>query len=122
MIDPATFQNFRLRGGFIITDIEFTDASLRDALQREAAAQTRILGRRLHIKIRRTLGAREVSVSLYHEVLEAAIVGSWPLPDQMMQFNEADFERAAQSAHEEWGEATPENVILMLQSYGFREE
>jgi hypothetical protein len=39
-----------------------------------------------------------------------------------MEFNEGDFENAAQTAHEKWGDATPESLNLMLQSYGFREE
>ena len=39
-----------------------------------------------------------------------------------MEFNEGDFEKAAQTAHEKWGDATPENLNRMLQSYGFLEE
>jgi hypothetical protein len=39
-----------------------------------------------------------------------------------MEFNEGDFEHAAQVAHARWGDATPESLNRMLQSYGFREE
>ena len=122
MIDPASFKNVRLRGGFVITDIQFTAAPMVDALEREAVAQTRITGREFRLLIHAGLSERELSVSLYHEVLEAATVGSWPPPDSVLEFNERNFEQAAQAAHEKWGEATPENLNLMLQSYGFREE
>jgi hypothetical protein len=122
MIDPASFKNVRLRGGFVITDIKFTDAPMVDALGREAVAQTRVVGRTFQLTIRAGLTDRELSISLYHEILEAATVGSWPPPDSVMEFNEGDFERAAQAAHAEWGTATPENLNRMLQFFGFREE
>lgn len=122
MIDPASFKNVRLRGGFVITDIQFTAAPMVDALEREAVAQTRITGREFRLLIQAGLSERELSISLYHEVLEAATVGSWPPPASVMEFNEGDFEQAAQAAHEKWGDATPENLNRMLQSHGFREE
>jgi len=122
MINPASFKNIRLRGGFVIANVEFTHAPMRDALEREAMAQTRIIGRQFHLLIQAGLSDRELSISLYHEILEAATVGSWPPPDSVMEFNEGDFERAAQAAHAEWGEATPENLNRLLQSCGFREE
>jgi hypothetical protein len=122
MIDPASFKNVRLRGGFVITDIQFTAAPMVDALEREAVAQTRITGREFRLLIQAGLSERELSVSLYHEVLEAATVGSWPPPDRVLEFNEGDFERAAQTAYEEWGVATPANLNRMLQFHGFREE
>ena len=122
MIDPASFKNIRLRGSFVIADLQFTDTPIVDALGREAIAQTRVVGRTFRLTIRAGLSDRELSASLYHEVLEAATVGSWPPPASVMEFNEGDFERAAQTAHAEWGNATPENLNRMLQSYGFREE
>lgn len=122
MIDPASFKNVRLRGGFVITDIQFTDAPMVDALEREAVAQSRITGREFRLLIQGGLSDRELSISLYHEILEAATVGSWPPPDSVLEFNEGDFERSALAAHAEWGDATPENLNRMLQFYGFREE
>ncbi len=122
MIDPAAFKNARLFGGFVITDLQFTETPMLDALDREAVAQTRINGRELKLLIKAGLSDQELSVSLYHEILEAAAVGSWPPPNSVMGFNEGDFERAAQAAHEQWGDAAPENLSRMLQSYGFREE
>lgn len=122
MIDPASFKNVRLRGGFVITDVQFTGAPMVDALEREAVAQTRIIGQKFHLLIRAGLSERELSISLYHEILEAATVASLHPPVSVMEFNEGDFERAAQTAHTEFGEATPETLNRMLQSYGFREE
>ena len=40
----------------------------------------------------------------------------------VMDFNEGAFERAAQSAQAQCGDAKPENLNRMLQSSGFREE
>jgi hypothetical protein len=122
MIDPSSFKNVRLYGGFVIVDLQFTATPMLDALEREAIAQTRITGREFRLLIQAGLSERELSVSLYHEVLEAATVGSWPPPDSVLEFNEGSFEQAAQAAREKWGDATPENLNRMLQSYGFREE
>ena len=121
-MDPASFKNVRLRGGFIIASIEFTRAPMRDALEREALAQTRIVGGRFDLLLQAGLDDRELSISLYHEILEAATLASLSPPDSVLEFNEGDFERAAQAAHAEWGEATLENLNRMLQSYGFRQE
>ena len=52
MIDPSSFKNIRLRGGFVLTDIQFTNAPMVDALEREAVAQTRIVGWGFHLLIR----------------------------------------------------------------------
>jgi hypothetical protein len=122
MIDPASFKHFRLHGGFVIADLQFTDAPMLDALEREAVAQTRIIGREFRLLIQAGLSERELSISIYHEILEAATVGSWPPPDSVLEFNEGGFERAAQAAHAEWGTATPEKLNHMLQFHGFREE
>ena len=122
MIDPATFKRVRLRGGFVIADVQFTAAPMVDALEREAIAQTSISGREFRLLIRAGLSEQELSVTLYHEILEAATVGSLRPPDSVMEFNEGDFERAAHAAHAEWGNATPENLNRMLQSLGFRED
>src|SRR5688572_14219471 len=122
MIDPASFINVRLLGGFVITEIEFTNTPMVDALEREALAQTRIVGQKFRLIISGALSEREVSISLYHEILEAATVASQHPPQSVMELNEGDFESAAQAAHAEFGNASPENLNRMLQTYGFREE
>jgi hypothetical protein len=122
MFNSASYKNLRLRGGFVIVCVEFTREPMRDALEREAVAQTKIVGRQFWLLIRAGLDDREVSISLYHEVLEAATVAAVSPPQAVMGLNEGDFERAAQTAHAQWGEATPENLNRLLQSYGFHEE
>ena len=93
-----------------------------DALEREAIAQTSIVGRNFRVLIRASLSERELSISLYHEILEAASVASLHPPATVMDFNEGDFELAGRAAHDRFGEASPESLNRMLQSYGFRDE
>jgi hypothetical protein len=111
-----------LPGGFVIAEIEFTPEPMVDALGREAVAQTRIVGREFRLLIRAGLSQRELSLSLYHEILEAASVASLHPPASVMEFNEGDFERTAHLAQDAWGDATPESLNRLLQSYGFRGE
>lgn len=94
MIDPASFKNARLHGGFVITEVRFSREPFEDALGRAAIAQTRTLGKNFQLLIRSGLNERELSVTLYHEILEAATVAlSHPAPS-VLDFNEGDFERA----------------------------
>lgn len=122
MIAPATFTNTRLRGGFVIVGVEFTAEAIVDALGREAIAKTGIVGTSFALLIRAGLDERELSVTLYHEILEAAAVASADAPANVLEFNEADFERAAYAMHDELGAASPENLNRMLQLHGFGEE
>ena len=122
MIDIASFENLRLRGGFLIAKIRLVTAPLTDALGREAVAQTKIAGNELRLLIRSGLSDEELSVTLYHEILEAVAVASAEPPDSVADFNEADFERAARRSHESLGEASPESLNRMLQIHGFRGE
>ena len=122
MIDAATFKNTRLRGGFVIVRVEFTDEPMVDALGREAIAKTGIVGMKIDLLIRAGLDERELSVTFYHEILEAAAVGSADAPASVLDFNEADFERTAYAMHDELGAASPENLNRMLQLHGFGEE
>jgi hypothetical protein len=120
VIDIKQFKNLRLQGGFIITDIELTDIPIVDAIGREAIAQTQTIAGRFRLFIRSGLSEEELSVTLYHEILEAASVVTADPPAGVMDFNEADFERAAHDAHERWENASPANLDLLLQFHGFR--
>lgn len=106
----------------MIVEVEFVRESMVDALNREALAQTRIIGNRFHIRLRSDSSEAEDSISLYHEVLEAAAVGSLHPPGQITEFNEGEFERAAQTAYARLGPVTPDKLISLLQSYGFQGE
>ena len=120
MIDLDSFQKLKIRGGFEIARIQLISDRLADALGREALAKTSIVGRRFEIAIRIPLSEEELSVSIYHEILEAATVASDTPPDSVRDFNEGEFERAAYRAHAELGEASVATIDRMLQSYGFR--
>jgi hypothetical protein len=121
MIDFRSFENIPLRGGFIVLRIEPAAGALRDALGREAIARTRIVGRTFEITMTSDLTEEEQSVTLYHEILEAAAVAAPNPPSAVIDFNEGDFERAAHLAHKEFGVASVENLNRMLKSYGFNE-
>jgi len=119
MIDPAPFNNLFLHGGFFVTSVEFTHEPMFDALERDALAQTRIIGNRFQIRLLGGMSEVEDSISLYHEVLEAATLARLRPPDSVMEFNEGDFERVAKETHAKLGPVTPENLNRLLQSYGF---
>jgi len=122
MLRPETLVGLRLRGGFLIAQIEFSDRPLRDALGRDAAAQTTIIGHRFFLRLRDNLAAQELSITLYHEILEAATVSVLHAPRKIVDFNEGDFEQAARRMHADWGEVSLQNLNLMLQLHGFLEE
>jgi hypothetical protein len=119
VLDLAPFQNLRLRGGFILAEVHLTAQPLLDPLDRAATAQTIIRGNRFHILLRTDLDEHERSVSLYHEVLEAATVAADHPPESVVEFNEGAFERAAQATHARSGIASPESLNQMLAEFGF---
>ena len=103
MIDLRAFQNLQLRGGFTIVRLEITNEPLVDAMGRDAVARTRITARNFDLLIRAGLSQHELSVTLYHEILEAATVAMENPPEQVREFNEGDFDQAAYQAHEQFG-------------------
>ncbi len=119
MLDLAQFKNCELIGGFVISGVELTMVAMVDALDREAVAQTRIVGQRFAITLNAEMSEEELSVSIYHEILEAATVASFHPPINIIEFNEGDFEQAAKSAHAAFGVVSPDNLNRMLQIYGF---
>jgi len=107
------------RGGFLLIEARLTARPLLDPIERAATAETLIRGRKFFVSLRADLDERELSISLYHEVLEAATVGSDCPPDPLPDFNEGDFERAARAAHERWGNASASTLNLLLAEFGF---
>ena len=63
----------------------------------------------------------ELSVSIYHELLEALTVGVPSPPQAVCDLNEAGFEKAAKDAHRQRGLANPDNVLNFLHEFGFTE-
>jgi len=115
VINADSFLNKQLSGVFFIVEIESTHEPLEDALGREALAQTRIVGREFRLVIRSDLSEEELSITLYHEILEAATVASDHSPESVLDLNEAGFEAAAHRANQRWGEVSVENLNRMLQ-------
>jgi hypothetical protein len=122
VINPDSFLHKRLGGVFFIAEIELTPEPLEDALGREAIAQTRIVGTEFRLVIRSGLPNEELSITLYHEILEAVTVACLHPPESVCEMNEAGFEAAARQAQLTWGDASVDNLNRMLQFYGFREE
>jgi hypothetical protein len=119
MLDLVPFQNLGLRGGFVIAEVQLTAKPLLDPLERAATAQTIIRGNRFHIFLRADMDEQEISVSLYHEVLEAATLAAQNPPEAVMDLNEAGFEQAAQQAHRCMGVASPASLNQLLEQFGF---
>lgn len=108
VLDLSPFQNLALRGGFLLVEVRLTAQPLLDPIERAATAQTVIHGHHFHIYLRADLDERELSVSLYHEVLEAATVAAERPPEAVLELNEGHFEQAAQAAHQRLGLASPD--------------
>jgi hypothetical protein len=121
VLDLAPMQNLVLHGGFLIAETRLTSQFLLDPLGRPATAQTVIRGSRFYVSLRDDLSEPELSVSLYHEVLEAATVAAEHPPESVLEFNEGDFERAARAAHARLGVASAERLNQMLAEFGFQE-
>lgn len=109
-----------LRGGFLLVKIAVTSEPMFDAIGRVALARTSIVGANITIELSADFAAPEqFSISIYHEVLEAATVGALNPPAAVCELNEAGFEAAAQHAHATLGEASPDTLNRMLAAFGF---
>jgi hypothetical protein len=119
-MDLSEFQNLPLRGGFLLLRLSWSDGPIVDAMGRSAVARTTIIGSNLDIE----LGALnhdpdQLSISIYHEVLEAAAVAALHAPGKVCELNEAGFEAAALDCHRRIGRASAAGVNQMLAEYGF---
>lgn len=119
-MDLTGFNGLNLPGGFHLREIQFSEANMIDPLGRPALAKSVIEGTKISISLQ-PLAEPEISVSIYHEILEALTVAHDSPPESVLMMNEADFEQAAQDAHQKFGFATPSSVISFLHLYGFNE-
>ncbi len=119
MIDVSSFQGAPLRGGYHIVRLELTSELMIDPLNRPALARTQIIGHDLFITVRSDLTDEEISISIYHEVLEAMTLAVDDPPDQLQEFNEGAFEKAGKGSHDTLGFASPDRLNAMLQFYDF---
>ena len=116
----ADFQNLPLHGGFLLLRVSLTDEPMVDAMGRLALAKTRIIGSTMEIELGCSMpDPHEISISLYHEVLEAATVAAALPPRSVWELNETGFETAAQAYHQRLGMASPRNLNQMLEEFGF---
>ena len=119
MLDLTPFQGSILKSGHVLAEVQLTAKPLLDPLNRAATAQTVIRGNRLSIYLKADLDEEELSISLYHEVLEAVSIASERPPERVMNFNEGDFENAARKAHLRFGVANLATLNRMLADFGF---
>ena len=83
------FDHLELLGGFLILHVEVSDEPLIDAIGGEALARTTIIGREFEITLCPGLSGKELSVMLYHEVLEAAAVAADDPPESLSSLTKA---------------------------------
>ncbi|MGA0111150.1 MAG: hypothetical protein ACO3PN_03490 [Chthoniobacterales bacterium] len=120
-MDLARFKNLKLPQGFILLGIQLVTDPMRDAIGRPALARAVIEGNTVSIELAAAQTPDELSVSIYHELLEAMSVGVQSAPRAVWDLNEAGFEQAAQDAHRFHGLANPRNVLTFLSEFGFTE-
>jgi hypothetical protein len=114
------FIHLPLRGGFLLLRVVMSEKPMVDAMGRLALARTTIVGTAMEIELDiANIDPAEISVSLYHEVLEAAAVAAVDPPASICELNEAGFEAAAQSCHQRLGMVTPASLNQMLEEFGF---
>jgi hypothetical protein len=80
-----------LRGGFLLPEITMQTEPMFDAMGRPALAKTSIVGTNLKIELaaaNRDLD--QMSISIYHEVLEGAAVAASQPPLSVCSLNEAE--------------------------------
>lgn len=120
-MDVTQFSDLQLPQGFVLHSIELARAPMRDAIGRPALAKAIIESHAISIELAADQAADELSVSIYHELLEAMTVGVASPPPAVCDLNEAGFERAAQDAHRRHGLANPRSVLAFLHEFGFTE-
>jgi hypothetical protein len=119
MVDLSLFSSLELPGGFVVTEVTETESGMIDAIGRTALAKTIIIGSEISIMLAAGMDDIEKSRSIYHEMLEGLAVATPEPPPLIIDFNEADFEAAAITAHAHFGFADPHKVIRFLRSLGF---
>lgn len=119
MRDLNVFTHRPLRGGLLLQSVSLASEPMIDALGRPAVARTLIIGNVLEIELESAMSDEEISISLYHEVLEGATVALAHPPAGVLDLNEAGFELAAQRAHADFGPATPAGLDALLAAFGF---
>ncbi len=71
MFDIHLFEEIRLRGGYFLVSIECVQEPMVDAIGRTSLSKIHIIGRELRLIIYSRQTDHELSVTRYHEILEA---------------------------------------------------
>ncbi len=118
--DLGSFSNAPLRGGHSIESITVAEGKLGTG--GASLGQTTIQPIRsgkMTIQLAPGQSASEQSVSIYHEVLEAAALDAKNPPMMLLDLSESEFDMLAYMAQEQFGTATVENLNKLLQAVGF---
>jgi len=118
-MDLDQFSNLQLPEGFRLLGVELVDLPMLDAIGRPALARAVIENGTIAIYLARDQTPTEMSVSIYHEVMEAMTVAVVSPPPAVCDLNEAGFERAAIDAHRRCGLANAASVLTFLRDFGF---
>ena len=118
-VDLNSFRDLPLPQGFRLLRIELVADPMLDAIGRPALAKATIENRTIAIQLAAGQTPEEMSVSIYHEVLEAMTIGAPVPPPSVFNLTEVGFEQAAQDAHQRHGLATKVSVIGLLYEFGF---
>jgi len=73
-MDLESFKSLRLPGGVILLGIELEEAPMVDAIGRPALAKAVIEGNTVAVALAAGQASAEMSISIYHELLEALTV------------------------------------------------
>lgn len=90
-----------------------------DAIGRPALAKAVVEGNTVAVALAAGQAPVEISISIYHELLEALTVALAAPPASVCDLNEAGFEEAAREAHRRFGLASPSTVLTFLHDFGF---
>ena len=118
-MDFEQFSDLLLPQGICLLGVEVAEAPMLDAIGRPALARAVIENGTIAIYLAADQAPAEMSVSTYHERLEAMTVGVASPPLAVCDLNEAGFERAAQDAHLRYGLANAASVLIFLHEFGF---
>ena len=118
-MDLGQFSNLQLSQGFRLVGIEIVEGPMLDAIGRPALAKAVIESNTIRIYLAAGQTPGEMSVSIYHEVLEAMTIGVPVPPPRVFNLTEAGFEQAAQDAYQRHGLANKVSVINFIHELGF---
>ena len=124
MPEFGSFRDAKLPGGVSIESVEVSETPLTDVSGGLAYGGTSMnVGTgAMEIRLSPGLTATEQSVTLYHEVLEAASMQAdyrGTLPVFLADLSEAELDMLAQIAHEQFGPASVETLTQFLHAVGF---